>query len=73
MTLGERVSAWRKAKKLTQEQLADASGLATSSISQCENDKHALSHAALQRVVAALKISMVQFYGRAPGKRPRAA
>lgn len=47
--------------RLTQEQLAEKSGLPQSHISRIENAKHSPSHATLQKIAAALGVPVEHF------------
>lgn len=66
MELGERISSWRRAKKLTQRQVAERADLAVSSVSQIEGGKQTPSQKALAAIVEALGLTMAEFYGRVP-------
>lgn len=69
MELGERIAIWRKAKGLSQRELATKIGVSAAAVYQWEgtgDSKTAPSVANLEKLVAALGISMAQFYGRVP-------
>lgn len=69
MDVGERISLWRKAKKMTPKKLAAKVGVSVAAVYQWEGTgssktQPALAH--LEKVVKAFGISMERFYGRAP-------
>jgi transcriptional regulator with XRE-family HTH domain len=66
MELGERIAAWRKAKGLTQREVAETVGVTPAAIYQWEDGttKPGLSH--LENFVQLLGITMERFYGRVP-------
>lgn len=59
----------RNQQKLTQEQLAEKSGLSTASISQIETGKQGLSEATQYAIAKALDLSVADLY-RKPGDAP---
>ena len=82
MHVGERVAAWRKAKGLTLQDLADAAGVTAPAVYQWENGlqrdgepwqeiKPSLDK--LEKVVKALGISMERFYGPIPKPKRKAS
>ena len=64
--MGDRVRAWRIACGRSQQQLADAAGLAVSSICQIELNRQGTSTRTLSRLTAALGVTMTKFYGPLP-------
>ena len=59
-----RIVEWRKARSLTQEQLAERSGMPQSKISRIETGSSEASVEDLETIVTAgLKLTMVEFYG----------
>jgi len=76
MELGERIAGWRKAKGLTQRELAAKIGVSTAAVYQWEGtgeSKTAPSVANLERLVSTLGITMERFYGRVPKPKKEAA
>lgn len=67
VSLGERIETWRKAKKLTQEDLANAIDVTPSAISLWESDKTAPSQKHLEIIVNdEFGLTMERFYGPLP-------
>lgn len=69
MDLSERIATWRRAKGLSQQDLAEAVGVTVAAVYQWEaagrhRTKPSVSH--LEKVVKAFRITMEQFYGRPP-------
>lgn len=64
-----RIASWRRAKGLTQREIATAAGVGVSAVSMWETGQTSPSSAHLQAVVAKLGISMARFYGRVPKAR----
>lgn len=62
------VKEWRKFRGLTQEQLADRLGVATSTISQLENYKQGYSQAILEALASALMCETWDLLKRDPSK-----
>ncbi len=60
--LGERVRRLRKAKGLSQEQLAELSGLHTNYIGQVERGEKNLTIETLQKIVAGLDVSLEELF-----------
>lgn len=56
--VGGKIRELRKARDLTQEQLAELSGLPQSHVSRLESGRHAPSHATLEKIAAALKVEV---------------
>lgn len=76
MELGVRIAGWRKAKGLTQRELAERIGVSPAAVYQWEGcgdakTKPALVH--LEKLVDVLGISMERFYGRVPKPKASAA
>jgi transcriptional regulator with XRE-family HTH domain len=66
MGIGIRIATWRRARGLTQADLAVAAGVTVSAVSYWEAGKSTPSHAHLEAIVARLGLTMAQFYGRLP-------
>jgi len=56
--LGQKIRELRAFKSMTQEQLAELSGLPQSHISRLEVGKHSPSHATLEKIAAALGVTV---------------
>lgn len=54
------IRRFRTEAKLTQEQLAEKTGLPQSHISRIENGKHSPSHVTLEKIASALKIDVTK-------------
>lgn len=65
----ERVRNWRKARGLSQEALSDRCGWPQPKISRIETGVISANVEDLETIVAALGLTIVQFYGRVPKKR----
>lgn len=68
MDLPLRIASWRKAKTLTQAQLAAAVGVSKSSVSLWESGSTSPSQAHLTATVGALGLTMAEFYGPLPAE-----
>lgn len=66
MQLGERIKTWRKARELTQQDLAEKCGITVSAVSLWESGDSAPSQKHLVEIVDLFGISMERFYGRMP-------
>jgi transcriptional regulator with XRE-family HTH domain len=66
MDLGERIAAWRKAKGLTQRQLAAIVEVTHAAVGQWESGKTSPLQEHLDAIVKHLGITMEKFYGRVP-------
>lgn len=67
--LGTRIAAWRRAKGLTQRELADRLGLTAAAVYQWEGTGEQQVRPSLKNLEAlvdALGITMERFYGRLP-------
>lgn len=67
--VGARIAHWRRARKLTQWDLAKKIGVTQSAIHHWESegdDRTQPSVANLEKVVKALGLTMERFYGRLP-------
>lgn len=60
--LGQRIAALRKARKLTQEQLAEALGCSVEFISLVERGVNAPSVAGLEKFAKALKVEVKELF-----------
>lgn len=72
MDLGARIDGWRKARGMTQLELAKRAGRSRAAISYYVRGQETPSHKALCDIVDALGLTMERFYGRIP-KAKRAA
>lgn len=61
MTKGQRISAARRAKSLTQQQLADACGVTKNTVSRWEIDRNIPDQARLIQIAAALGFDVAYF------------
>lgn len=61
-----RIATWRKAKGLTQAKLAANVGVTVSAVSYWEAGKTTPSQGHLEKLVAALDLTMPRFYGPLP-------
>lgn len=66
MELPIRIAAWRRAKGLTQADLAAAAKVTVSAVSYWESGTTSPSHERLEAVVDRLGLTMAEFYGRMP-------
>lgn len=67
--LSERIALWRKAKGLTQAELAAAVGVTPAAVYQWEgsgDSRTTPSVGHLEKLVGALGLTIGQFYGRVP-------
>lgn len=62
-TAGERVLYWRKIKGLSIRKLASKADLHRSSLHRIESGQQELHASELERVVAALDLTMAEFFG----------
>lgn len=78
MDIGTRIAAWRRSKGLSVQELAVAADVTAAAVYQWENglkkkgrprEKIKPSLDKLEKVVAALGLTMEQFYGRTPKTR----
>lgn len=60
--LGQNIRKFRKAKNLTQEQLAELVGIGTANISYIENGKFSPSAETLEKLSEVLKVYPYEFY-----------
>lgn len=67
--LGQRIAGLRKARKLTQEQLAEAMGYSVEFISLVERGVNAPSVAGLERFAKALKVEVKEMFSFEKEKR----
>jgi transcriptional regulator with XRE-family HTH domain len=63
------IKEWRKARGLTQEQLADRIGVAVSTISQLETGKQGYSQPTLEAIAEALDCEPADLLMRDPGRQ----
>ena len=61
MTLGEKIKKYRKLKKLTQEELAEKSGISTITLYRWENGIRSPSVEALQKIAQTLEVPVSTF------------
>lgn len=67
---GERIRAFRKARNLTQEKLAEMAGLHPTFVSEIETGKANPSLAKIFCLAQALKVKPVEFFRLYPRERP---
>lgn len=67
MTLGKRIQEARKNRGITQKQLAEILGTATGTVQQYELDKRQPRMTQLQKIAAALNISVAELLGHEKG------
>ena len=67
--LGKRIAALRKARKLTQEQMAEALGCSVEFISLVERGVNAPSVAGLEKFAKILKVEVKELFHFEEGKR----
>jgi len=72
MELSIRIAAWRKARGLTQADLAEAAGVTASAVCLWEAGKSSPSQSHLAAIVDRLGLSIARFYGRVPKARATA-
>ena len=72
MVLSIRIVSWRKAKGLTQGDIAKACGVGVPAVSQWESGKAEPTHDHLVAAVARMGLTMPRFYGRVPKARATA-
>ena len=65
MELGTRIASWRRAKGLTQRQLADKVGVTDAAVSLWESGR-GVRQVNLEAIVQALGLTMAEFYGPTP-------
>ena len=65
-TFGQRLKELRKAKKLTQDKLAEASGVARISIARYESDTMTPSAEVANKIAIALNVSADELLGNSP-------
>lgn len=68
--IGRRVREERKARKLSQQELADAIGTDTGHISRIENGKTQPSIAKIKAIADALGVSLAALFADVPVKKP---
>ena len=66
LDLPRRIHLWRKAKSLTQLQLAERCEVHQTAVSQWENGTASPSQSNLQAVAKACNVTMAEFYGPIP-------
>ena len=69
MNLGVRIKSWRKARGLTQQDLAQVCNITCGAVSLWESGLAAPSQRHLGEIVGLFGISMERFYGRVPKKK----
>lgn len=72
MNIGERIRTARKVQKLTQKQLAEKAGVAEISIRNYENQNRQPKLEQLQKIAAALEVS-IEYFAGAPDPTPTSA
>lgn len=66
MTLDGRIRCWRKFRKLSQRALGALIGVSGATVAQWEGGATSPTQANLEKLVAALELTMEQFFGPAP-------
>lgn len=72
MEIGARIAAWRAAKGMTRQAFAKAVGVTVAAVYQWEGEGKSANHhttptlESLDKIVDALGLTIVQFYGRIP-------
>lgn len=69
MNLGERIAAWRKHRKLTQEEVADEIGIGRTAVTNWETGDADPSVKHLDALIALLANDHSTFYGRIPKRK----
>lgn len=62
-TNGALIAYWRDKRDLTQEQLAVLAGVTRAAVAMWENGGNGITEPKLRKLVAALNLTMAQFYG----------
>ena len=62
--IGTRISQWRELKKLTQENLADKTGILRANIARIESGKHTPSLETLEKISEALEVPVTKLVAR---------
>lgn len=73
MTAGERVRSWRRLRGLSYRGLASTSGLRASALHRIEHGHQEPRADEIEKIAAALGLSMPEFYGATPAKPGRSA
>lgn len=68
MELGDRISAWLRAKGMTQKALAIAINVSPGAVTAWVHNENAPTNANLESIAKALGLTMEKFYGRLPKK-----
>jgi transcriptional regulator with XRE-family HTH domain len=66
MELSNRISGWRRAKGLSQREVAEAVEVGVPAVSMWESGKTSPTQQNLERLVAFYGLTMAEFYGRVP-------
>lgn len=66
MTLAHRIRCWRKSRKLSQRVLGVRIGVSGATVAQWESEATSPTQSNLEKLVAALELTMEQFFGAAP-------
>lgn len=74
MDINERLTRWREVKGMTKSALAAAANTTPQAVDRIEAGESSPSLQMLERLVAAMKLTMSEFYGRVPSpKKGKAA
>lgn len=73
MGINERLTRWRENKGMTKSALALAAETTPQAVDRIESGESSPSLQMLERLVVALGLTMVEFYGRVPAKAKGAA
>lgn len=68
--VGRRIREERKARRLTQGQLASAAAIDTSHLSRIENNRTQIGLNALQRIADALSLPIAELFKGIPSRKP---
>jgi len=66
MTLDARIRCWRKFRKLSQRTFGTRIGVSGATVAQWERGSTSPTQANLEKLVAALELTMEQFFGATP-------
>lgn len=71
INLGQRLKAMRQLRRLSQRQLAQASGVASSMISLVEQNRTSPSIASLKKILSGMSVSLSEFFSQETSKDPQ--
>lgn len=73
MFINERLTRWREHRGMTKSALASAADTTPQAVGRIESGESAPSVEMLERLVAAMKLTMAEFYGRIPRREAKAS